>query len=237
AEARGAPPVRGLYAITGHAAHLQALAAQGVRTLQLRMKRIEGEPEAAWQARLLDQIVRSRAAAQAHGATLVVNDHWQQAAALGVDFVHLGQEDLMSLDAEARERLARARRAGLRLGVSSHSLWELAQASAWQPDYIACGPVWPTLTKAMPWQAQGLHNLAWWAAMSPAPVVAIGGILAPEQLADAARAGASAGCVVRGLQAGAPHDAATWKRRWDEGCALRDAHAPRPGWPQPTLSP
>jgi hydroxymethylpyrimidine kinase/phosphomethylpyrimidine kinase/thiamine-phosphate diphosphorylase len=234
AETHGAPPVRGLYAITDHAEHLHTLVAQGVRTVQLRVKRAEGEPDAPWQARLLDQIARSRAAALAHGATLVVNDHWQQAAALGVGFVHLGQEDLLALDAEGREQLARARRAGLRLGVSSHSLWELARAAAWRPDYIACGPVWPTLTKAMPWWPQGLRNLAWWAAMAPAPVVAIGGILEPGQLADAAAAGASAGCVVRGLQADAPHDAATWLRHWDEGSTRRGAQA-RPHWPQPTL--
>ena len=36
-------------------------------------------------------------------------------------------------------------------------------------DYIACGPVWPTTTKDMPWLPQGLDNLAWWARMSPEP--------------------------------------------------------------------
>ncbi|WOB07519.1 PfkB family carbohydrate kinase [Piscinibacter gummiphilus] len=227
------PPVEGLYAITDHAAHLASLVKQGVRTVQLRLKRADDEPAAAWQARLLDQITRSRAATLAHGATLIVNDHWQEAAALGVDFVHLGQEDLLALGAEERDSLMRARRAGLRLGVSSHSLWELARAAAWQPDYIACGPVWPTLTKAMPWRPQGLRNLAWWAAMSPAPVVAIGGMLAPEQLADAAAAGAGAGCVVRGLQAGATHGVHEWLAAWQAGSARRTRAAP--GWPAPSL--
>ena len=41
---------------------------------------------------------------------------------------------------------------------------------------VACGPVWPTLTKAMPWVPQGLDNLAWWVHMAGVPVVAIGGI-------------------------------------------------------------
>ncbi|MBX3627431.1 MAG: bifunctional hydroxymethylpyrimidine kinase/phosphomethylpyrimidine kinase [Rhizobacter sp.] len=229
-----APPVQGLYAITDDAVHLRALAEHGVRTVQLRLKRANGEAEAPWQARLLDQISRSRAAAQEHGATLIVNDHWQQAAALGVDFVHLGQEDLLALGAEAREQLARARANGLRLGLSSHSLWELARATAWQPDYIACGPVWPTLTKAMPWRPQGLHNLAWWAAMSPAPVVAIGGILAPEQLADAAACGAQAGCVVRGLQADAPHTVHDWLAAWRAGAARHTQQSPT--WPLPSLT-
>ncbi|MBL0730089.1 PfkB family carbohydrate kinase [Piscinibacter sp. HJYY11] len=227
-----AAPVQGLYAITDHAAHVETLVEHGVRTVQLRLKRTEGEPDAAWQARLLGQISHARAAALAHGATLIVNDHWQQAAALGVDFVHLGQEDLLALGHEERDQLARARAAGLRLGLSSHSLWELARAAAWQPDYIACGPVWPTLTKAMPWRPQGLHNLAWWAAMSPAPVVAIGGILAPEQLTAVARAGASAGCVVRGLQADSPYTASTWLEAWQHGAGTRPGAI---GWPQPSL--
>ena len=37
---------------------------------------------------------------------------------------------------------------------------------------VACGPVWPTLTKAMPWVPQGLDNLAWWVHMAGVPVEA-----------------------------------------------------------------
>ena len=48
-----------------------------------------------------------------------------------------------------------------------------AGARTLSPRYIACGPVWPTLTKAMPWIAQGLDNLAWWCRMAGVPVVAI----------------------------------------------------------------
>jgi hydroxymethylpyrimidine kinase/phosphomethylpyrimidine kinase/thiamine-phosphate diphosphorylase len=234
AERHASPAVQGLYAITDDADHLRHLVESGVRTVQLRVKRHTTEPDAHWQARLIDQISRARTAALAHGATLIVNDHWREALALGVDFVHLGQEDLLALSEEDRAPLTRARAAGLRLGVSSHSLWELARAAAWQADYIACGPVWPTLTKAMPWRPQGLHNLAWWAAMSPAPVVAIGGILEPSQLAEASAAGASAGCVVRGLQADSPHGVGAWLRAWEDGLQRRQV-ARQAGWPAPTL--
>lgn len=228
-----AQPIQGVYAITDDSQHLRQLAKAGVRTVQLRLKRANDEPDAAWEGRLLDQISRSRRAAVEHGATLVVNDHWQQAAALGVDFVHVGQEDLLALSDEEHLLLHRARAAGLRLGISSHSLWELARAVAWQPDYIACGPVWPTLTKTMPWRAQGLRNLAWWTAMAPAPVVAIGGILAPQQLAAVAAAGAKAGCVVRGLQGASTHGVAPWLSAWERGAA-RPAQ-PQVGWPEPSL--
>jgi hydroxymethylpyrimidine kinase/phosphomethylpyrimidine kinase/thiamine-phosphate diphosphorylase len=108
----------------------------------------------------------------------------------------LGQEDLAALGAPGRAEIA-AR--GIRLGVSSHSLWELARARSLAPVYIACGPVWPTQTKDMPWRAQGMDNLAWWVRMAGRPVAAIGGILKPEQIAQAAQTGAHGLCVVRGL--------------------------------------
>jgi hydroxymethylpyrimidine kinase/phosphomethylpyrimidine kinase/thiamine-phosphate diphosphorylase len=59
--------------------------------------------------------------------------------------------------------------------------------------------VWPTLTKAMPWRPQGLHNLRWWQGMAQAPVVAIGGVLQPAQVHAAAACGVDGVCVVRAL--------------------------------------
>lgn len=227
---RGGPPaVTGVYGITASGAHAAALFEAGLATVQLRLKRGEAESNAAWHARLAAAVQPALAAARRCGATFIVNDHWRAALALGVDFVHLGQEDLLALDAAGRADLAQARAGGLRLGLSSHSLWELARAAAWAPDYVACGPVWPTLTKAMPWRPQGLDNLAWWAAMSPAPVVGIGGVLAPPQLAQLAASGAAAGCVVRGL---AEHPVPAWQAAWRDG--LEEPCTPG-GWPHPSL--
>jgi thiamine monophosphate synthase len=67
------------------------------------------------------------------------------------------------------------------------------------PRYIACGPVWPTITKAMPWRPQGLDNLTWWCRMAGTPVVAIGGVLDAQHVSEAARCGADGVCIVRGL--------------------------------------
>ena len=225
------PPVTGVYAITDDGRHAAQLFAAGIATVQLRLKREATEPEAHWQARLREQVL---AAQRPAGATLVLNDHWREALALAVDVVHLGQEDLLALSPQDRADLARARRRGLRLGLSTHSLWELARAVAWAPDYVACGPVWPTLTKVMPWRPQGLANLGWWSAMAPAPVVGIGGVLAPDQLAEVAATGAQAGCVVRGLAPGSPHGADTWLRAWRRGHA-RSEPTCAPAWPRPSL--
>lgn len=224
--------IAGVYGITDSGHHAAELFAQGLATVQLRVKRSDGEPD--WPARLQAELRPALAAARRHGTTLVLNDHWREAVAAGVDFVHLGQEDLLALSADDRLVLADARSRGLRLGLSSHSLWELARAKAWAPDYIACGPVWSTTTKAMPWRPQGLANLAWWAAMAPAPVVGIGGVLAPDQLAQLAAAGASAGCVVRGLK-DVPVETwqQAWQQAWREGRA--DADKTIAGWPHPSL--
>lgn len=229
----GLPAVEGVYGITDSGAHAAALFSAGLATVQLRLKRMDGEGSAAWHARLTAEVQPALEAAHRHGATCIVNDHWREALALGVDFVHLGQEDLLALNPADRAALAQARAGGLRLGLSSHSLWELARAVAWAPDYIACGPVWPTLTKAMPWRAQGLGNLAWWAAVSPVPVVGIGGVLAPQQLAQLATRGAAAGCVVRGLVAGSAHAPHDWLQGWQAGLAHPERQVP--GWPQPSL--
>ena len=184
-----------LYAIVDSAERMEQVLAAGVKTVQLRMK----TPESAtpdWLDSLGTEVGRCVAACESAGADLFVNDHWQLAQQAGARGVHLGQEDLLALGESGRARLLAS---GMALGVSSHSLWELCRARTLGPRYIACGPVWPTLTKAMPWRAQGLDNLAWWCAMAGTPVVAIGGILGAEHVFEAARAGADGICIVRGL--------------------------------------
>jgi len=174
--------------------------------------------------------------AEAAGVTLWVNDHWETALAAGARALHLGQEDWAALSWPERARLQRARQQdGVALGLSSHSVWELARAAGLRPSYIACGPVWPTTTKAMPWRPQGLDNLAWWAALSPAPVVAIGGVLQPDQARMAAAAGASAVCLVRGLAGATPASLRTWSSAWAQGRAEAGGsrHA---DWPHPSLA-
>lgn len=247
--ATGATPTDtpiGVYAIVESAERVEAVlrAKPTVGTVQLRMKRPAHLADSAWAAQLTADIQRSLRAADAAGATLVVNDHWKVALATGARALHLGQEDLLALGTLEMEQLAHARQQGVQLGISSHSLWELCRAASLQPDLIACGPVWPTTTKDMPWQPQGLDNLAWWAHMAPAPVVGIGGILEPAQLQAVAATGAAGGCVVRGLTQGAvrglegnPQTNLTdWLAAWSEG-ARASKHASVPAWPHATLMP
>jgi hydroxymethylpyrimidine kinase / phosphomethylpyrimidine kinase / thiamine-phosphate diphosphorylase len=194
---RFTPPARklDLYAIVDSAARLRQVLDAGVRTVQLRIK-TPAAPDAAWHAMLREQVAQAIADSAAAGAELFVNDHWRLARELGGRGVHLGQEDLLALGEAGRAEL---RASGLALGVSSHSLWELARARTLSPRYVACGPVWPTLTKDMPWVPQGLDNLAWWVRAAGVPVTAIGGILQPREVEAAASTGCDGVCIVRGL--------------------------------------
>ncbi|TIX68789.1 MAG: thiamine phosphate synthase, partial [Mesorhizobium sp.] len=84
----------------------------------------------------------------------------------GCDFIHLGQEDLQAAD------LTRIRAAGLRLGLSTHDHLELEAALAARPDYVALGPVYPTILKQMKWAPQGLERLdEWKRRIAPTPLV------------------------------------------------------------------
>src|SRR3546814_11266483 len=97
------------------------------------------------------------------------NDYWKLALREGCDFVHLGQEDLDGAD------LAALRRAGVRLGVSTHDDAELVRALSLEPDYLALGPVYPTVLKKMKWAPQALAKVSEWKRRVGAlPLIAIG---------------------------------------------------------------
>ncbi|MDO8903591.1 bifunctional hydroxymethylpyrimidine kinase/phosphomethylpyrimidine kinase [Hydrogenophaga sp.] len=228
-------PVPGVYAIVDSAERVRQCVDAGARTVQLRIKRPSITPpeDPVWQAQLAAEIQLAQSVANAAGATLFINDHWQPALAHGARALHLGQEDLLALSPGDHAQLAAARASGVALGLSSHSLWELCRAHALLPDYVACGPVWPTTTKDMPWLPQGLDNLAWWAHMAPAPVVAIGGILTPAQLSQAAACGAGGGCVVRGLGDDPATTWPVWQQAWDAGLGSKKRDVP--ALPNPTL--
>lgn len=158
-------PLRlGLYPVVPTAAWVEKLLPLGVSTLQLRCK----SPDRATQAQ---EIQRAVFAAKAYGARLFINDHWELAIEAGAYGVHLGQEDLDAADTEA------IRRAGLRLGISTHGYYEMLRAHHLQPSYLALGAVFPTTTKVLPTVPQGLTRLAHYAAlMWDYPLVAIGGM-------------------------------------------------------------
>ncbi len=180
------------YPIIDRADWLPRLLPCGVRFVQLRMK---DQPEEVLRA----EIARARDLCAAAGASLVVNDYWRLALELHCDWLHLGQEDLADADLPA------LRKAGVKLGISTHSEEELDTALAARPDYIALGPVYPTTLKKMPWAPQGVPRVTdWKRRIGAIPLVAIGG-LTLERAAPAYAAGADSIAVVSDvLQAADP---------------------------------
>ncbi|MGA9546434.1 MAG: thiamine phosphate synthase [Rhodomicrobium sp.] len=151
------------YPIVPDASWVARLARAGVKLIQLRMK---DEARSA----IAPAIREALAASRAHGCEVVVNDYWREAIDCGASFVHLGQGDLETADASA------IRRAGLKLGISTHNHEELDRALREDPDYIALGPIYETTLKVMPWAPQGLARIGEWKALAKRPLVAIGGI-------------------------------------------------------------
>lgn len=189
------------YLIVDSAAWIERLVPLGVKLVQLRVKE-RGEAE------LRAEIRAARAVCAAHGCTLVVNDYWRLAIEEGAGWVHLGQEDFADAD------LAAIRAAGLKLGLSTHDEAELATALAASPDYIALGPIYPTILKQMKWAPQGLERIAEWKRrIGPLPLVAIGG-LTPERLPAVFAQGADSAAVVTDITLAA--DPEQRARQWLE---------------------
>ena len=171
-----------VYPIVESAAWVARLLPCGARLIQLRIKE---RPET-----LRAEIRAARTLCAGAGAQLVVNDHWQVALEEDCDFVHLGQGDLDTADVPA------LRRAGVRLGLSTHDEAELERALALEPEYLALGPIYPTVLKAMAFAPQGLARIGQWKRrIGLRPLVAIGG-LTLERLPGVFAAGADCAAVV-----------------------------------------
>lgn len=155
----------------------------GIRTVQLRLK--EASP-----GEVRRQIAHALEVCAAHGCQLIVNDYWREALELGADYIHLGQEDLAAAD------VAAIKRAGARLGISTHSVEELETALAVEPDYVALGPVYETRLKVMKWGPQGLNKVREWKRhIGSLPLVAIGG-MTPDRAPGVIAAGADSVAVI-----------------------------------------
>ncbi|ABM02223.1 thiamine-phosphate diphosphorylase [Psychromonas ingrahamii 37] len=154
----------GLYPVLDSVEWLDKVLKLGVKTLQLRIK--DKQPEQVEQ-----QIIEAIALGRKYNARLFINDYWQLAIKHQAYGVHLGQEDMDVAD------LPMIADAGLRLGLSTHGYYEILRAQQLKPSYIALGHIFPTQTKQMPSDPQGLSRLGKYAQLlSDIPTVAIGGI-------------------------------------------------------------
>lgn len=154
----------GLYPVVDSLEWIERLLKIGVSTIQLRIKDKQLDD-------IENDIIEAIKLGQKYSVKLFINDYWQLAIKHRAYGVHLGQEDMDVADLNA------IKQAGLRLGISTHDEVELQRAKALGPSYIALGHIFPTTTKEMPSQPQGLKALKHQVEQTPDyPTVAIGGI-------------------------------------------------------------
>jgi thiamine-phosphate pyrophosphorylase len=183
------PDIFGLYLVltdpvAGYETCAEAAVEEGVRYLQLRMKkRSHGE--------VLEMARRLRSITFGSGTRFIVNVNI--AAESGADGVHLGQDDMAI--AEARRRWPHP---GKIFGLSTHNEEQELRARQLAPDYIGVGPVFATPTKEKPDPSLGPERMGRIIRNSPLTAVAIGGIDS-DNLAEVLRRGAVNYCVVRAV--------------------------------------
>ncbi|VVE19104.1 thiamine phosphate synthase [Pandoraea terrigena] len=186
------PSRLGLYPVLPSADACERMADLQVGTVQLRIK----DPA---HPTLRSEIERTVAAGQrvTHDSAWFINDHWREAAQASAYGVHLGQEDMAALSAEAVAALFAT---GMRLGISTHGYYEMLAAHHFRPSYLAVGAVFPTTTKVIATAPQGLAKLARYVKLIAPhyPLVAIGGIDA-DNLAQVLDTGVTSAAVVRAV--------------------------------------
>lgn len=163
------------------------LVSSGVRLVQLRAKRSPARKIYADSRELVEQLSHL-------GVRVIINDRPDIAAIAGAGGVHVGQEDLPV--EEGRKICGNT----CWVGVSTHSIAQLRAADLTSADYIAVGPVFPTLTKDNPDPVIGMEFLRRARALTRKPLVAIGGITV-ESAGEVFRAGADSVAVIRDLMA------------------------------------
>jgi thiamine-phosphate pyrophosphorylase len=170
---------------TSELALAERLAKSGVELIQYRDKTSPS-------GKVFDLSLRLSQVLRSAGCRFIVNDRPDIAVLTGAGGVHVGQEDLSVEDARAicgRERW---------VGVSTHTLDQVASADLTSADYVAFGPIFPTRTKQNPDPVVGLELLRRARSLTRKPLVAIGGVTA-ECAAEVYQAGADSVAVAQDL--------------------------------------
>lgn len=170
---------------------------------------VEAGDVAAFQLRLKDaddaQIVAAVKAllpiCRNHGVAFILNDRVDLAAEMKVDGVHLGQEDMQTLQWGHNEIIVSPLSAArnilgddISIGISCHDSGHLAmEAGEAGADYVAFGAFYPTQSKSPEALAKygtpTIELLQWWSTYTTVPCVAIGG-MTPENCVPLVAAGA-----------------------------------------------
>lgn len=158
----------------------------GVTLVQYRAK-------TASSAEMYAEALQLKALCDSFNVPLIINDRLDIAMAVGAAGVHLGQDDLPC--AAARKILGE----DYLIGVSAHNPVEAKAALQSGADYLGCGAVFGTATKADV-QKLGTDGLAAICKAKGLPVVGIGGVTA-DNYREVRAAGADGAAIVSGILA------------------------------------
>jgi thiamine-phosphate pyrophosphorylase len=163
----------------------EILAESGVELIQYRNKRISSGSYLRISQALVAQL-------RPWGVRLVVNDRPDIAVLAGAYGVHVGQQDLSPEQARAVCGNDSC------VGVSTHTLEQVREAEASSADYVAVGPIFPTVTKSQPDPVVGIEFIREARRLTRKPLVAIGG-MSLDHAEEVFRAGADSLAVARDL--------------------------------------
>lgn len=158
----------------------------GVTLVQYRAK-------TASSAEMYAEALQLKALCDSFKVPLIINDRLDIAMAVGAAGVHLGQDDLPC--AAARRILGEE----YLIGVSAHNPAEARAALQSGADYLGCGAVFGTATKADV-KKLGTDGLAVICKAKGLPVVGIGGVTA-DNYREVRAAGADGAAIVSGILA------------------------------------
>lgn len=158
-----------IYALLGASDSLDAFARTldryleaGVRMFQLRVKHRDDRTTYRYAEAMRRRLNRV-------DTLMIVNDRPDIAVAVGADGVHVGQEEL---PCSAVRRVVGGE---MLIGISTHNLRQVRQATEEGADYLGCGPVFPSATKSFD-KFPGLDFLREVGSWASLPAFAIGGI-------------------------------------------------------------
>ncbi|CDD12202.1 thiamine-phosphate synthase [Phascolarctobacterium succinatutens CAG:287] len=158
----------------------------GVTLVQYRAK-------TASSAEMYAEALQLKALCDSFKVPLIINDRLDIAMAVGAAGVHLGQDDLPC--AAARKLLGE----DYIIGVSAHNPAEAKAALQSGADYLGCGAVFGTATKADV-KKLGTEGLMAICREKGLPVVGIGGVTA-DNYREVRAAGADGAAIVSGILA------------------------------------
>lgn len=177
----------GAYVITSNE-HVKIAAeacAGGAKVVQYRDKNTS-------KRKIMEHSKEIRRITNEYKSCFIINDYIDIALSVGADGIHLGQDDLPIT--AARKIVG----PDVIIGISTHSLEQALSAVKSGADYIGCGPLYQTPTKA-DYTPVGLDLIKEVLRKVSIPVVAIGGITL-ERIKILKQAGIKNFAMVRGYQ-------------------------------------